>query len=129
MKDETKPANLSADRLLTQRFGDGSVRENLQAAIDAGKLIEGEDGKLSLPRGRRGNSRWVFVPNRPYLPCGFLTKIMFEAAYAEAAVPHGCSACYKIKLKASTLRELVAAWQVAKSIDCLSKWGVDIENP
>jgi len=104
------------------------VRENLQAAIDAGRLIEGEDGKLSLPRGR-GTSRWVFVPNRPYLPCGFLTKIVFEAAYAETAVPHGCSACYKIKVKANTLRELVAAWQVAKSIGCLSKWGVDLENP
>jgi hypothetical protein len=83
---------------------------------------------LSLPRAR-GVSRWIFVPNRPYLPCGFLTKVVFEAAYAKSAVPHGCSACYKVKVRARTLRELVAAWQVAKSIDCLSKWGVDLDNP
>ncbi|MEO7690485.1 MAG: hypothetical protein ABIS51_14475 [Sphingomonas sp.] len=128
MTDGTEPDSLSDDELLAQRFGDRTVQENLQAAIDAGKLVEGADGRLSLPRGR-GGSRWIFVPNRPYLPCGFLTKALFEAAYAESAVPHGCSACYKIKVKATTLRELVAAWQVAKSIDCLSKWGVDLENP
>ena len=128
MTDETEPAGRSADELLAQRFGGRTVQENLSAAIDAGKLVEGADGRLSLPRGP-GRSRWIFVPNRPYLPCGFLTKVVFEAAYAESAVPHGCSACYKIKVKASTLRELVAAWQVAKSIDCLSKWGVDLENP
>jgi len=128
MTDETEPADPGADKLLGQRFGDRTVRENLQAAIDAGRLIEGEGGRLSLPH-RRGASRWIFVPNRPYLPCGFLTKVLFETAYAETAVPHGCSACYKIKVKANTLRELVAAWQVAKTIDCLSKWGVDLENP
>ena len=128
MTDETEPAGRSADELLAQRFGGRTVQENLSAAIDAGKLVEGADGRLSLPRGP-GRSRWIFVPNRPYLPCGFLTKVVFEAAYAESAVPHGCSACYKIKVKASTLRELVAAWQIAKSIDCLSKWGVDLENP
>jgi hypothetical protein len=128
MTEETEPGSLSADELLSQRFGDRTVQENLQAAIDAGRLVESADGRLSMPR-RRGASRWIFVPNRPYLPCGFLTKIVFEAAYAETAVPHGCSACYKIKVRAATLRELVAAWQMAKSIACLSKWGVDLDNP
>jgi len=126
MTDETEPA--SADELLARHFGGRTVQENLQAALAAGRLVESADGMLSLPRGR-GGSRWIFVPNRPYLPCGFLTKVMFEAAYSESAVPHGCSACYKIKVRAATLRELVAAWQVAKSVDCLSKWGVDLENP
>jgi len=128
MTDDTASGELSVDELLAQRFGDRSVQENLQTAIDAGRLVKGADGRLSLPRGR-GTSRWIFVPNRPYLPCGFLTKVLFEVAYAETAVPHGCSACYKIKVKAETLRELVAGWQVAKSIDCLSKWGVDLDNP
>jgi len=129
MSGGPESASLGTEALLEQRFGDRSVRENLQAAIDAGKLIEGEDGRLSLPRGRGPKARWVFVPNRGYPPCGFLSKVVFDAAYAQTAVPMGCSACYKIKVKAATLRELVAAWQVAKSIDCLSKWGVDIDNP
>jgi hypothetical protein len=129
MSDETGSASLGASEVLDQRFGDRTVRENLQAAIDAGKLIEGENGGLSLPRTRGGKSRWVFVANRGYPPCGFLSNVVFDAAYAQTAVPMGCSACYKIKVKPATLRELVAAWQVAKSIDCTSKWGVDLENP
>ncbi|MEO6217940.1 MAG: hypothetical protein ABIO86_18065 [Sphingomonas sp.] len=129
MSGEVGSGGSGADELLAQRFGDRTVRENLQAAIDTGKLIEGEDGRLSLPRARGPRSRWVFVANRGYLPCGFLSKVVFDAAYAQTAVPMGCSACYKIKVKAGTLRELVAAWQLAKAIDCTSKWGVDIDNP
>ena len=129
MTEKAAPETRDDSELLAQRFGGRTVAENLRAAIDAGKLVESEDGKLRLPRARGSVSRWIFVPNRPYLPCGFLAKIVFEAAYAGTAVPHGCSACYKIKVKAGTLRELVAAWQIAKSIDCLSKWGVDLENP
>jgi len=128
MTDKIEPGVRTANELFAQHFGTATAKDNLQAAIAAGKLIEGADGKLALPRVR-GGSRWVFVPNRPYLPCDFLTKVIFEAVYAESAVPHGCSACYKIKVKPRTLRELVAAWQVAKSVDCLSKWGVDLENP
>ncbi|MEP7008368.1 MAG: hypothetical protein ABI810_20480 [Sphingomonas bacterium] len=129
MSGEVGSGGSGADELLAQRFGDRTVRENLQAAINTGKLIEGEDGRLSLPRARGPRSRWVFVANRGYLPCGFLSKVVFDAAYAQTAVPMGCSACYKIKVKAGTLRELVAAWQLAKAIDCTSKWGVDIDNP
>ena len=128
MTDNSEPGADEADDVLGRSFGGGAVRDNIRAAIAAGKLIEREDGSLALPRAR-GASRWVFVPNRPYLPCGFLTKVVFEAAYAGAAVPHGCSACYKIKVSPASLRELVAAWQVAKSIDCLSKWGIDLDNP
>lgn len=127
--EKTGPVVIGADAVLDQRFGGRTVRENLQAAIDAGKLIEREDGKLSLPRGRGRTKPWVLVTNGPYLACGFLTQIVFDAAYAQSAVPMGCSACYKIKVKATTLRELVAAWHLAKSIDCSSKWGVDLDNP
>jgi hypothetical protein len=129
MSDKTGSAGPGAEALLDQRFGEHTVRENLQAAIDAGKLVEREDGKLSLPRQRGRTKPWILVTNGGYLHCGFLTQAVFDAAYAQTAVPMGCSACYKIKVKAVTLRELVAAWQLAKSIDCSSKWGVDLDNP
>jgi hypothetical protein len=114
---------------LMARYGAATAEDNLRAALAAGRLVERPDGKLTLPRAPGRVSRWVFVPNRPYLRCGFLTKVVFEAAYAKTAVPDGCSACYKVKVSARTLRELVAAWEIAKAIDCLSKWGVDLDNP
>jgi hypothetical protein len=44
-------------------------------------------------------------------------------------VPHGCRACYKVKVAPRTLRELVAAWQIGQRIECRSKWGIDFYNP
>jgi hypothetical protein len=69
------------------------------------------------------------VDNGPPLGCGFLMHFMFHRAYAEAAVPHGCHACYKVKVVLKTLRELVAAWQLGERIQCRSKWGLDFNNP
>src|SRR5665647_1902980 len=54
---------------------------------------------------------------------------LFFQIYARSALPQGCSACYKVKVVLRTLRELVAAWGIAKRIECRSKWGVDLENP
>lgn len=53
---------------------------------------------------------------------------MFKQAYAPAAVPITCEFCYKIKLHPRTLRELVAAYEIAVKVQCLSKWGIDINN-
>lgn len=53
----------------------------------------------------------------------------YNHAYAEAAVPNGCSACYKVKVVPKTLRQLVAAWEMARNVQCRSKWGTDLNNP
>ncbi len=53
---------------------------------------------------------------------------MFHHAYAESAVPNGCSGCYKVKVVLRTLRELVAAWEIGKRTPCKSKWGTDLNN-
>ena len=69
------------------------------------------------------------VPNGPPLGCVFLMNFVFRNAYGRSAVPHGCRECYKVKVVPRTLRELVAAWQIAKRIECRSKWGIDLYNP
>ncbi len=118
------------EKLLDMAFGGASVAAHLQRALDAGTLIENDDGTLQLPpTSEETRSRWVTVPNGPLLGCKFLRGFLFREAYAKAAVPYGCRECYKVKVAPRTLRELVAAWQVAERIECRSKWGIDLPNP
>lgn len=119
----------TAEELFALRIGPATVRENLQRAIASGRLIENADGTLQVGGDPKQNLAWVYVSNGPPLGCGFLMSFMFHHAYAESAVPHGCSACYKVKVVPRTLRQLVAAWEVAKRIECRSKWGTDLNNP
>lgn len=119
----------SLEQLLALEIGGGTVAENLQRAVMSGGLIEAGDGTVQLPAVQSNNGGWAVVINGPPLGCDFLKAFLFAHAYAKSAVPHGCSACYKVKVVPRTLRELVAAWDVGKRIECRSKWGVDLENP
>jgi hypothetical protein len=118
----------SPEELLALRIGGATVADNIQAGVKSGKLIEHDDGTFDLPE-RPKTDNWIFVRNGPALGCDFPLDFLFDQVYARSAVPYGCRACYKVKVIPRTLRELVAAWQVAKQIECLSKWGVDLENP
>lgn len=111
------------------KIGETSVAENLRRSIETGRLVEDENGTLTLPGDPKRNDNWLYVTRGPALGCRFLMDFMFHHAYAEAAVPSGCSGCYKVKVVARTLRELVAAWEIAKRINCSSKWGTDLSNP
>ncbi len=119
----------STEQLLGMQLGGATVAENLKRAIDCGDLIENEDGTLELGHVPRTGGRWLTVYNAPPLGCEFLLKFTFRHAYASAAVPYGCRECYKVKVAPRTLREMVAAWQIAKRMECLSKWGIDLGNP
>ena len=118
----------SPEELLALRVGDASVGDNIRRAVEAGDLIEEDDGGLRFAEPL-ASANWTTVRNAPLLNCPFLMYFLFRHAYAEAAVPQGCSACYKVKVVPRSLRELVAAWGIAKRIECLSKWGVDLANP
>lgn len=120
---------MSPEELLALQIGEKSVAENIQRAIGSEKLVESADGTLQVAGKRQSNTHWVRVKNGPPLGCHFLMEFLFKNVYAQAAVPHGCSACYKVKVVPRTLRELVAAWDIAKRIACLSKWGLDLDNP
>jgi hypothetical protein len=117
------------DELMALRFGETTVDENLRRAVEAGRMVQSEDGTLQSADEPRKEINWMFVPNGPPMACGFLMDFAFAHAYAESAVPSGCSACYKVKVIPQTLRQLVASWEIAKNIRCTSKWGTDLNNP
>jgi hypothetical protein len=110
-------------------LGGTTAAENLRRAVEAGRLIEQADGKLALPPKPSQETNWVFVANGTPPYCPFLKNFLFREVYARSAVPYGCRDCYKVHVTPRTLRELVAAWQLAKDIACPSKWGVNFENP
>jgi len=118
----------SPEELLALKIGERTVGENLKRAVEAGKLIEDADGSLRFAKVGQRSANWAMVPNGPPLDCLFLMYFAFRHAYARSAVPQGCSACYKVSVAPRTLRQLVAAWGIAKRIECRSKWGVDLNN-
>jgi hypothetical protein len=119
----------SPQELLSFRAGRHTVADNLRRAVDSGALIEDADGGLRFAQKRPASSQRMVIANGPVLGCDFLFDFLFTHAYGKAAVPSGCSSCYKVKVIPRTLRELVAATEVAKGIQHRSKWGVDIDNP
>ncbi|MDO9414094.1 MAG: hypothetical protein Q7T81_16105 [Pseudolabrys sp.] len=117
------------NEILAFTIGTRSVGDNLRRAIAAGAVTEQADGSLALPVHGPAASTFLMVRNSEALGCGFLNSFLFKHVYAEAAVPQGCAPCYKIKALPRSLRELVAMYEVAKNIPCLSKWGIDLGNP
>jgi hypothetical protein len=120
---------MSHDEVMELRVGGASIADNLRAAIEAGSLVENADGTLQLADNGPDPGDWITVHHRPPMDCEFLFGLMFRHAYAKSAVPHGCQACYKVKVLPKTLRELVAAWEIGRQIACTSKWGIDLYNP
>lgn len=127
----------TAEELLALRFGGASVAENIDRAIESGEVIRNEDGtfersaatdEIADENSDKTIGYWKFISHGPLLGCDFLLRFLFFHAYAESAVPYGCRACYKVKVLPRTLRELVAAWNIAKDIECRSKWGIDLGN-
>jgi len=120
---------LTPDDILAFKIGGSTVGENLRRAIDAGAVRQHDDGSLALPAPSGPPDSFVPIRNGPPLPCKFLNGFLFKRVYGEAAVPKGCEPCYKVKVMPRTLRELVAVYEIAKEIACLSKWGIDFYNP
>ena len=126
-QQESRAVTKTPEELLSLRFGGATVAENLKQAIESGQIIEHADGTLELRRIPNLH-HWIDVPYGPQLGCQFSKHFAFPSVYARSAVPYGCRECYKVKVAPRTLRELVAAWQIAKRIACRSKWGIDFDN-
>jgi hypothetical protein len=122
-----KAAMMTPQDILAVKIGDRTVGESLRHAIAAGIVREGEDGSLELPPPASPDL-FMKIYNAPAPDCGFLNRFMFRTVYQEAAVPAGCEHCYKVKVLPRTLRQLVAAYEIALGINCVSKWGVDFYN-
>lgn len=119
---------MSPEEIFAFKIGGSSIDETLRRAIDSGAVRQCEDGALEIANPEPKSALFVAVHGGPSLPCSFLNAFLFKQVYAEAAVPQGCAACYKVKALPRTLRELVATYEVAKTFQCLSKWGIDFYN-
>lgn len=106
-----------------------SVAENLKSAVEKGALLQSEEGVFSLPPADRGVSPCLFVNTTPHLKCQFLSRFLFDHAYAQAAVPFGCRECYKVVVSPDTLRGLMALKLIQGKIDCHSKCCVELDRP
>ncbi|MEJ0026249.1 MAG: hypothetical protein WDN01_09495 [Rhizomicrobium sp.] len=113
---------------LAFRVGGSTVGENLRRSLNSGYLTGQGDGTLRIAGSPLPDRHWVVVDYGPPLGCDFLMDFLFYGAYAQSAVPHGCRNCYKVKVVPRSLRELIAALDVAKGLPCRSKWGVDLDN-
>lgn len=118
---------MTPDEILAVKIGDRTIGENLQRAIAAEIVRERDDGSLEFAP-TASSDLFMKIYNAPAPDCGFLNRFMFRTVYQEAAVPAGCEHCYKVKVLPRTLRQLVAAYEVALNVNCVSKWGVDFFN-
>jgi hypothetical protein len=122
------------DLYLSITVGGRTVGENLRRAIESGKVIRRDDGKLELSEAKPGPDNEIALD--PYIrrtgdfgaPCTFLNRFMFKHVYAEAAVPFGCKDCYKVKVVSNTMRQLMAVKGISESIPCTAKSGPEIDS-
>src|SRR5580704_1858081 len=105
-----------------------TIGANLDAAIARGAVSRDAEGRLQLAeRGYRGagdagelaedagpagaslradaerGAGFLYRRRGEPLPCAFLNHFLFGQTYARAAVPLGCSACFKVKIATKTL--------------------------
>lgn len=106
----------SIDLLMSLQAGSNTVGDNLQHAIDTGKVLHNGDGTLELAGKTASSSSnpWLHISDFGHLPCAFLGGFLFKLAYAESMVPYGCKDCFKVRVSPRTLRELIALWDISK---------------
>jgi len=93
----------------------------------AGRLIAKEDGAWELPaESRRGPNVWLTGPVASPFSCRPLKRVLFEGAYGKGCVPFGCRSCFKVKIALKTLRQLMAARDLANPTPYAFKCGLDL---
>ena len=116
------------EQILAFRIGNATLSENIEQAIEAERLVESDDGRLQLGDLGAAKENFVYVNNATPPECDFLIFFLYKQVYKRAAIPLGCSQCYKVKVVPTNLRGLVAGLEIAKAVQCYSKWGLDLDN-
>jgi hypothetical protein len=104
-----------------------SIHTRLNQAIERGQVIRDADGKLSLASVHKSDS-YIGKFDQFQLQCVFLNRFLFQQIYAESTVPFGCRDCYKVKIVTTTLRQLMAAKEIAESSGHNTKSGAEVDN-
>lgn len=114
--------------VMEMRFGKRSVRENLERAVTAGRLVKLPNGHFVLP-ARRTQYSYLHVKSVLMLDCRFLSEFLFGFAYDKKTVPYGCSNCYKVKIVPNDFRGLIVLREILEDAPYHSKCGADFYNP
>ena len=114
--------------ILSMKFGGRTIRESLEAAIAAGRVIRHPDGKLSLPPGPPMHPRQFTNGGKLDRDCTFLNPFMFQTLYNESSVPLGCAACYKLKVETQTMRQLMAVKKIADGFEYRARSAAEVDR-
>lgn len=124
---------LPFDPALEFPVGEHTAGENLARAIDAGRVLLREDGRLELPPKEGAPTLrpwWSIASDTPMAgPCKLMAEFAFPLLYDRSRVPFGCRDCFKVRIAARTLKELVLLRDAAPAIPCQSKWGPEVDLP
>jgi hypothetical protein len=120
-------ATAGDEDVLSMKFDGKTVRENLEEAIAAGRLIRLPNGKLTAPEISRAmkfnNGAWFGRD------CQFLNGFLFRNVYRRRAVPAGCAACYKVKVETQSMRQMMAVKAIAEGFPRRAKSGAEVDRP
>lgn len=116
------------NKLMNLRFGGATVAENLARAVAKGTLLELGNGRWTQPEPPPVSTS-VFIHGGPQKqPCDTCNPFLFFGAYAKAAVPYACRHCYKVKVEAKTLRQLVAVKKIVETFNTTYKCGPEVDH-
>jgi hypothetical protein len=115
--------------LMNLRFGGNTVEENIAKAVANGKLLALSDGRWTEPEFPLLSTS-TFIHGGPVTenPCATSVPLLFQGAYAKSAVPYACRNCYKVKVEAKTLRELVAVKKIVETFNVTHKCGPEVDH-
>lgn len=112
---------------LACRVGPATIADHLAAAVAAGQLIAHDDGSWELPaRPQNGPGPWLSNRVPAPFPCKPLKNFLFDIAYRRGRVPWGCRNCYKVKIQAANLRQLLAVREIMDAAPEAGKCGVEL---
>lgn len=115
--------------LMSLRFGGKTVAENLAGAVAKGTLLELGDGRWTEPEFPAiSTSKFIRGGPTTKNPCDTCVPFLFVGVYAKSAVPYACRNCYKVKVEAKTLRELVAVRKIVGALNVTHKCGPEVDH-
>lgn len=116
--------------VLAYRIGHLSIGEHLAQAVAAGRLIAHDDGTWELPGVPQNIGAWLHGSIRSPIACACRSfkEFLFDHAYGKNIVPASCQTCYKVKIVAKNLRQLIALHNLAQTTAYSFKTGLDMWN-
>lgn len=106
-------------------------RERFLEALERGVVEWIGENKFTLSKSSSGfQPQYSFVQTeyKTVGPCKFLNRFMYDHIYKAEKLPYGCKSCFKVRVVAKRIVDLVLLRKLSLNIPCLSKWGTEEER-